>query len=231
MGRGGICDLGLDFPGVDLRHRTTGRRMKVLNMLLGRLILGVVVLVGVGLALPSQLHMARRVTIEAPPARVFPLINDLHAFNRWSPWAQRDPQAKYTFEGPESGVGARMTWSSDHPDVGSGSLQVLVSEPDQKVVQKLDLGYRGTATVTYALKPEGQGTLVSLALDMDFGYNLVDRYFGLLQPRWTGPEYQKALSNLKSLAEGKTGPTPAAPSAGWRMATPDLRAARDGGQG
>lgn len=167
----------------------------------------VALLVVIGLFLPSSAHVERSVTIQAPPSAVFPLINDLRAFNEWSPWARIDPNTQYRFEGPESGTGAKMTWASEHPDVGSGSQEIIASEADRRVTVALDFGAQGTATAYYDILAQDDGTLVTWGFDTDFGYDLVSRYFGLLFDRLIGADYEKGLVNLKELAESQSAST------------------------
>ena len=50
--------------------------------------------------------------IQAPPQVVFGYINDYRKFNQWSPWFERDPEAKYEYSGP-TGVGSKMHWESE----------------------------------------------------------------------------------------------------------------------
>jgi hypothetical protein len=80
--------------------------MRILKIL-GIVLLGLVlILVLGGLLLPAQVHVERSQQISASPERVFSLIDNFQEFNRWSPWAARDPKTQYHFEGPERGVGA-----------------------------------------------------------------------------------------------------------------------------
>ena len=65
----------------------------------------VVVCVAIGLMLPKTAHVERSIAIEAPAAMVFTVLNGFGQFNRWSPWADIDPDATTTYEGPASGVG------------------------------------------------------------------------------------------------------------------------------
>ena len=44
--------------------------------------------------------------IAAPPERVYELINDLQAFNRWNPFARQDPGLARRYESIRSGKGA-----------------------------------------------------------------------------------------------------------------------------
>ena len=59
---------------------------------------------------PGVFRVTRSATIAAPPAQVFPHINDFHNWAAWSPWEKLDPAMKKTFSGPASGVGAVHEW-------------------------------------------------------------------------------------------------------------------------
>ncbi len=74
---------------------------------LTRLILGLIVLLvmlaGVGLALPRNVTIARSVVINAPESFVFSHLDNLRSFNAWSPFAARDSQLQVSYAGPEFG--------------------------------------------------------------------------------------------------------------------------------
>jgi hypothetical protein len=161
-----------------------------------------VVLAAIGFFLPRTAEVERSVSIGAPAEKIFPLINDFQKFNDWSPWARRDPNTEYRFEGPESGVGAKMFWSSDNPDVGSGSQEIVESAVDKSVRTRLDFGAQGKAEAYFDLTTEGDGTRVVWGFHSDFGTNLIGRYMGLMFDEWIGADYEAGLVNLKQLAEG-----------------------------
>ena len=94
-----------------------------------------------------------------------------------------------------------MNWSSEHPGVGSGSLEIVGSDPDRKVTFALNFGPQGTATSYYELKAEGDKSVVTWGFDSDFGYDLVGRYFSLFMDTLIGQEYEKGLATLKRLVE------------------------------
>ncbi len=178
--------------------------MKILRGLFF-LLLGLVALFFVtALFLPQAAHVERSMTTTASPATVFGLVDGFERFNEWSPWAGLDPATKYTYSGPETGVGARMEWASANPDVGNGSQEVIAVEPGQRVTSKLDFGMDNPTTSTISLVPEGTGTRVTWALDTDFSGSLIGRYFGLALDRMVGPDYEKGLAQLKAVAESTT---------------------------
>jgi hypothetical protein len=59
---------------------------------------------------PGAFRIARSATIDGPPTAVFPHVNNLHAWEAWSPFEKLDPAMKRTYEGPASGVGAKQLW-------------------------------------------------------------------------------------------------------------------------
>lgn len=179
--------------------------MKFLKRFILLLLLLVLALIGIGYLLPDSAHVERTVRIDAPPQAVFSYVNNFHKFNEWSPWAGKDPDAEFTFSGPDEGVGARLAWHSDNPDLGSGASLITQSKPPNRVTTRLDFGGRDTATAYFEIEPAGNGSRVTWGFDTQFGNNLVMRYFGLVMDRWVGGDFQQGLGKLKSIVEKKNG--------------------------
>src|SRR5688572_15761293 len=100
--------------------------MKALKII-GITVLGLVVVAAVSLSIMSpKSHMERSIVVNGSPASVLAEFSNFQKFNVWAPWAKMDPQAKYTFEGPETGVGAKMSW--DGPETGKGSQETIEYE-------------------------------------------------------------------------------------------------------
>jgi effector-binding domain-containing protein len=150
--------------------------------------------------LPRSVHVERATSIGAPPATEFALVNGYRLFNKWSPWFALDPEARYTYEGPDFGVGAKMAWASEK-DVGTGSQKIVESRPHEMVRTELDFGAEGVAHAQFTLAPEGDGTRVTWGLDADMGAGPVGRWFGLMMDGMVGKDYEKGLASLKTLAE------------------------------
>jgi len=159
------------------------------------------ILLVVAFLLPRRVHVERSVTVGAPPSTVFTLVNSFKRFNEWSPWAEKDPKASYTFSGPRAGVGAKMAWVGDPKTVGSGSQEIVESRAHTLVRNRLEFAGEGPSDATMTLQPEGTSTKVTWALDTDLGWNPVARYFGLFFDRMVGPDYERGLANLKGLSE------------------------------
>ena len=200
---GDALGLALAATRCHTSRKPTGKpdhRMGFLKKFLysiGALILGLAV---IGLFLPSRAQIERSITIDASRATVFALLNDFHQVNKWSPWIEADANARIDIFGPKRGVGATVVW--DGNIVGQGSQVITESVPVERVVTALDFGDQGEASAVFDLSETDDGTEVVWTFDMEFGFDLIGRYFGLMLGSIVGEDYEKGLANLKSMAEG-----------------------------
>lgn len=176
--------------------------MKFLKWLLIVVAVLTMAVIGYGYSLPDKSQMQRSTLIAAPPATVYTVLNGFRQFNKWSPWAELDPNTAYTFEGPLTGVGARMSWISQDPNVGAGSQEILAAVPNQSITIKLVFADFATDNVSaYALAPVEGGTQVTWSYEGDAKGSILYRYFGLMTDSMIGPDYEKGLAKLKTLVE------------------------------
>ncbi|MBX3607017.1 MAG: SRPBCC family protein [Piscinibacter sp.] len=150
---------------------------------------------------PDHFSLQRSATIGAPPERLFALINDVHAFNTWNPWAQKDPAAKMQYEGPASGPGAAYAWASD--TLGVGRSEIVEAVPPRLVVLRLSFEkpMQATNRVEFTLVPDGPATRVTWAMSGPMPYlsKLMTVFFSF--EKMVGPDFEAGLANLKALAE------------------------------
>ena len=177
--------------------------MRFFNRIVIGLGIIIIALVILSFLLPRHVTVARSIIIEAPPARVFAEVNSLQRYNAWSPWAAIDPQTQYTFSGPDEGVGNTMTWTSDHPDVVSGSQRIIRSNADQVVESLLDFDHLGVTKTRFRLEAQGRRTIVTWSFETDMGANPAMRYVGLFMDDWVGKPFEKGLKSLKNVVENK----------------------------
>ena len=166
---------------------------------------GILLIVAIAAAymLPRNVRVERSATIGAPQATLFTLLNSFKQFNKWSPWFELDPAAKYTHEGPGAGVGAKLSWVGNPRTLGSGSQTITASEPYEKIAADVDFGQGGgPAKQVYTLAAEETGTKLTWSMDVDLGMNPIARYFGLGFEGTIGKDFDKGLVLLKALAEG-----------------------------
>jgi uncharacterized protein YndB with AHSA1/START domain len=142
--------------------------MKGKTMLKFLAIIGVIAIIGVvgiliyAATLPKEFSVSRSIAINAPPEKIFPLINDLKRFNEWNPFAKQDPTIVITYDGPQSGKGAGYSWDSKGK-AGKGSSGITDASPPSRVNMRLDMEkpMEGHPNIVFTLDPEGTATQVS----------------------------------------------------------------------
>jgi len=176
--------------------------MKILKRIIF-ILLGIVALLAViGYFMPAQVHVERSVKMHQHVPVVFNYVNDLHNWNSWSPWYEKDPKAKIEYSGPQSGTGSTMHWESDVREVGKGRMQIVQSNPDSVV--GLDLYFMSEETPTRAdfrMNEAGDSTIVTWSLAFDAGMNPFKRLMGKFMDGMVGPDFEKGLAKLKSINE------------------------------
>lgn len=181
--------------------------MKVLRILFKLMLTIAVLFIVIAFFLPKQQQVERSIQVNAPAAQIMPYLTNLKTFNQWSPWAKIDPQGtQYTFTGPASGVGAKMAWSSENKNVGSGSQEIKQVSPN-RVDTYLDFGPQGNADAFWELTPNANGTQITWGFETDLGNNPVARWMGLMMDKFVGESYAEGLNDLKNLVEEKDSTT------------------------
>lgn len=174
----------------------------MLNKILFVLVALVLVFVVVVALQPSEFHVERTATVDAPPATVFPHVNDFHKWQAWSPWAKLDPNAKVAFEGPPAGEGTVMTWASND-EVGEGKMTLVESRPDELVKIKVHImkPYEGTSNAAFTFEPEGDQTRVTWSIDAR--HNFMEKAFCLVMngKKMMSDLMDKGLSQMKQVVQ------------------------------
>ncbi|MFO0699513.1 MAG: SRPBCC family protein [Nitrospira sp.] len=82
---------------------------------------------------PDTFHVQRSTSIQAPPDKIFPLIDDFHHQVSWSPWEKMDPALTRRFSGTPRGIGAIYEWDGNS-QVGKGRIEILdsISPPQSR---------------------------------------------------------------------------------------------------
>jgi hypothetical protein len=167
--------------------------------------LGLVVLVGlfvaVGLFLPRQWHVERSVVISAAPEHIYPLVNDLKAWQSWAAWTKdMDPEVKNEYGGPAEGVGAWWAWRG--PQMGHGKMTISKSDAaagvwvDEMIENDTEVNAHGALTWTR----EGEGTKVTW-VDEGTLPPVIGGYATGFINEMLGSNFEVGLRNLKTQAE------------------------------
>ena len=186
--------------------------LKLLKWLFYLVVTIVIIILAGSFVLPGEAVVTRSTEIAAPPEKVFAIVGDLHRFQEFSPWAELDPNTKYSYEGPATGVGQKMAWVSDNANVGSGSQTITEYDPPKHLAAELDFGPMGKSLATWDLEPSGTGTKAIWGFKSKLD-GIAARWFGLMFDSWIGTDYEKGLAKLKAAAEKPEPADPAAPAA------------------
>ena len=151
---------------------------------------------------PDTFHVQRSISIQAPPEKIFAVLNDFHQSPAWSPYEQKDPAMKRVFSGPESGKGAVYQFEGNK-EVGKGRLTITETIPSSKVVLALDMyePFEGHNVVEYTLNAKGGSTDVTWAIHGQQPY--IGKVISLFIDcdKMIGKDFEVGLANLKALSE------------------------------
>lgn len=164
----------------------------------------VVVLLGYAATRPDTFHIARTASIRAPAERIQPLIADLHAHERWSPFLLKDPSMSKAYSGAPQGVGATLVFDGNR-EVGKGRISVTGDTP-REVTMRLQMFKPMPAdhVVQFRLEPRAPD-----ATDVTWSLSGRQPFFGKLMclvvnmDEMVGKEFSTGLASLKNLAEAR----------------------------
>ncbi|MCC6595198.1 MAG: polyketide cyclase, partial [Rhodanobacteraceae bacterium] len=178
--------------------------LRIFEMLVALLIV-LVLAVLVALVLPDHGHVERRVEMPSPTRQVYDTINGFRRFQQYTGLRAFDPALQTTLSGPEAGVNAKVSWTSNVPKVGNGSLTIVKSTQDSDVTMALEndwIGTNKTYTITITPSPKGRTVYVTEAYDVDYGWNLLWRFGGLYINGDPSAVVQGTLASLAAMMAG-----------------------------
>lgn len=166
-------------------------------------ILTIVAIIAIRAAtIPGTFRVERSVTIQAPPEKVFALINDFHNFGKWSPWEQLDPKMERSITGAPTGVGAVYQWSGDSK-AGAGRMEITESTPSSRILVKLDFTepIASSNTAEYTLIPKNDSTRVTWAMYGPSPFLSKVMQVFVTMDDMIGGDFEKGLASMKTVAE------------------------------
>ncbi len=174
---------------------------RLIEILISLAIVAVLFLV-VGLVLPASRHHVESVETNRRLTIVYDTLNSLRRFEHWNPLVLKDPQVKITKSGPESGVGARLDYSSE-TNLGEGSWEIVANEPRKSVSYALTDPEPGeNKRTTFTLRPtgrSGRNVEITQTYDVDYGWNLLGRYAGMYVSSNVGQDMKLGLSRISNM--------------------------------
>jgi|SRR5690606_17381492 uncharacterized protein YndB with AHSA1/START domain len=160
------------------------------------------VLVAVVAMQPSEFRVSRSMAMNAPPEKVFVLVDTMKSWEEWSPFAELDPAMKMKYEGPAEGVGSSYSWEGNNK-AGVGRSTIVASEPHKRVQFKLEFlrPFKATNDVVFTFEPKGDSTVVTWSMSGKNGF--MGKAMGLFMncDKMIGDMFDKGLAKMKTLAE------------------------------
>ncbi len=170
---------------------------KVVYVIIGLVVLYLILcLIG-----PKVSAIERSIVINQKPEVVKAKLLDFKFFNeKWSPWTEKDPSMKTTYEGEFGKSGYTYGWSGNE-NVGEGSMEFLEVAGDS-IKQHLELiTWHAKGEIYLITTPEGEGSKVRWGMVMPSDF--IWRAFGLFMSfeKQMAPDYERGLERMKSAME------------------------------
>jgi len=173
--------------------------MKFLKYL-GLLVLLVIVLYLVACFFgPQNFNLTASKKIDAPPAVVFNLVNDIKKWEEWNVWNLQDTGMVVSYSDQTYGVGAKSTWTES--ENGNGTQEIIESVANEKIRTQLNFeGWDANNFANLTFTPNGQSTDVSWDFE---GTDLPFLMRGMMLRAKSGmrKSYKKGLNNIAQIAE------------------------------
>lgn len=162
----------------------------------------IVVLLGVGMVLPTDYSLSRSVVITGDVAKVHRFVGDLKRWEEWTPWKENDPSLVVTYGPTTTGIGASQSWTGED---GNGELTFVGFDPNVGIDYSMAIIMEETrmpASGSIQYKSVAGGTEVTWSMKGDMkGMGIVAGWFATLSDSLMGPLFDQGLNKLKAVVE------------------------------
>jgi len=176
--------------------------LEIVAVLIAVILVVLVIIIALAARKPQSFKVQRVLSMQAPPEKIFALVEDFHRWGLWSPYENRDPAMRRTFSGAERGKGAVYAWEGNK-NVGSGRMEILESNAPSAVLIKLDFfkPFEGHNQAEFTMLPQDGATLVSWTMHgpAPFATRLMQVFVDL--DVMIGKDFEAGLTNLKKIVE------------------------------
>ncbi len=165
------------------------------------LILVTIVLV-LGIIAPREMRVKESVIIHAPKKDIEQYILDFKKFEKWSPWANLDPNVQNTYEGEPMKVHHKHIWSGNEK-VGKGSQEIVYISHDSIATKLIFIEpFEDKADAFFLIKPKGKNQFeISWGFVSKMNYPMNGIMWLMGFENAIRQDYKKGLETLKKIVE------------------------------
>ena len=178
--------------------------MKLFKYVFGSVASLILLFLLVSFLLPSRFRIERSITINQPVDSVYKQVIDLRKWQQWSPWSFEDTESVNSYAGLFGTPGSRWIWNGKKSGYGQLEITNVVAGnkiiTDMKIFEPESLSLSGS---WHFEEKNSHSTQVTWVNQGKLGYPF-DRWAGLFMERKLGGDYERGLSNLKSVCERRT---------------------------
>jgi hypothetical protein len=173
-----------------------------------RILIVVVILIAIpliaALFIKKDYAVEREVVINKPKQEVFEYVKYLKNQNKFSKWANLDPNMKQEFRGTDGTVGFVSAWESQSDDVGKGEQEIKGIKDGERIDYEIRFlkpfestspAYMTTETVN------GNQTKVKWGFSGHMPYPMNIMLGVMNMEKMLGDDFQLGLNNLKGIME------------------------------
>jgi hypothetical protein len=169
--------------------------MQLLMRILTVLVVLVVVALGIGMLMPGTFSVERSTVIAAPPQAIAQQLMTPRTWDAWSAWnTKADSTLRWTYDGPESGAGAAMSWTSKN--TGTGTLTITEADTLGGIRYRMEMPGGPTVNGHIALAVEGAGTRVTWHDTGDVGGNPMFKLMTPMMDGMLGKSFEDSFAGL-----------------------------------
>jgi Polyketide cyclase / dehydrase and lipid transport len=151
--------------------------------------------------IPDTFRIQRTTSVNAPPEKIFALINDFRNWGAWSPYETKDPAMKRTLSGAPAGKGAVYAWDGDK-NVGTGRMEIADASPSRiRINLDFEKPFKANNIAEFMMEPNGVATNVTWAMYGSSPYLAKVMCIFIDMDSMVGKDFEAGLSSLKAAAE------------------------------
>lgn len=153
---------------------------------------------------PDTFEIRRTILVEAPPEKVYAVLEDFDRAKEWSPYEQKDPNLKRERSGPAKGKGAIYRFQGNK-DAGTGTIEVIDAVPPNRVTLRLDMTEPMAVSnrVDYIVAPAAGASQSRVTWAMSGAMPYIAKVFSIFldMDKIVGKDFEQGLANLKAVVE------------------------------